>query len=98
MLRLAAVRLCDGIVPVMLIHDGILFEEFDRERIEHAKEIMIGAGREVCDGLTIGVGVDQYLEHGARYRDKRPVAVEMWGTIMDVLRSIGALSQKDEAA
>ena len=38
---LAAVRLCDaGIVPIMLVHDGILFEETDREKIEHAKEIM----------------------------------------------------------
>jgi hypothetical protein len=41
MLRLATTRLCDaGIVPIMLIHDGILFEETDRERIAHAIEIM----------------------------------------------------------
>jgi len=98
MLRLATMRLCDaGIVPVMLIHDGILFEESDHEKIEHAKEIMIGAGRDCCNGLEVGAGVDQYLENGARYRDKRPVAIEMWNTIMEVLRSIGALSQ-DEAA
>jgi len=45
MLRLATMRLCDaGIVPIMLIHDGILFEETDREKIELAKEIMRGAG------------------------------------------------------
>ena len=28
---------------------------------------------------------------GKRYRDKRPVAVSMWQTIMDVLEQIGAL-------
>ena len=38
MLRLATVRLCDaGIVPVMLIHDGILFEESNQEKIDHAR-------------------------------------------------------------
>ena len=43
MLRLAAWRLCEaGIVPIMLIHDGILLEETDEEQIEHAKEIMRG--------------------------------------------------------
>jgi hypothetical protein len=100
MLRLATMRLCDaGVVPVMLIHDGILFEESDPEKIVLAKEIMIGAGRDVCDGLTICAAVDQRLENGVRYCDKRPIAKEMWGTIMGVLRSIGALlSVKDEAA
>jgi hypothetical protein len=28
---------------------------------------------------------------GARYRDKRPVAKKMWGTIMGVLRELGAI-------
>src|SRR5262249_37275405 len=51
MLRLAAWRLCEaGVVPCMLIHDGILFELTDHEQIEHAKEIMRGAGRDVCVG------------------------------------------------
>jgi len=95
MLRLATMRLCDaGIVPIMLIHDGILFEETDREKIEHAKEIMRGAGRDVCDGFEIGVDVDQLLEGGARYRDKRPMAQKMWDTIMDVLAAIGAVPRK----
>jgi DNA polymerase I-like protein with 3'-5' exonuclease and polymerase domains len=41
--RLATVRLCEaGIVPIMLIHDGILFEETDREKLDHAIEIMRG--------------------------------------------------------
>jgi DNA polymerase I-like protein with 3'-5' exonuclease and polymerase domains len=98
MLRLATMRLCDaGIVPIMLIHDGILLEETDRERIEHAKEIMRGAGRDTCDGLEIGVDVDQLLENGARYRDKRPVAQQMWDTVMDVLQAIGALPRKTAA-
>jgi DNA polymerase I-like protein with 3'-5' exonuclease and polymerase domains len=98
MLRLAAVRLCEaGIVPIMLIHDGILFEETDREKMEQAIEIMRGAGRDVCDGLEIGVDVDQLLENGARYRDKRPMAQKMWATIMDTLQVIGALPRKDVA-
>jgi hypothetical protein len=96
MLRLATMRLCDaGIVPIMLIHDGILFEETDKEKIEHAKEIMIGAGRDCCNGLEIGADTDQLLTNGARYRDKRKVAKDMWDSIMDVLRSLGAL--KDAA-
>jgi hypothetical protein len=93
MLRRAVLRLCEAdIVPVMLIHDGILFEETDREKLEHAKEIMRQAGRETCNGLEIGVGIDQELTGGARYRDKRPMAQKMWATIMDVLKEIGVLS------
>jgi hypothetical protein len=88
-------RLCDaGIVPIMLIHDGILFEETDPEKLEHAKEIMLQAGRDVCDGFEIGVDVDQLLDRGARYQDKRPVAQKMWATIMTALRTIGALPEK----
>jgi hypothetical protein len=98
MLRLATVRLCEsGIVPIMLIHDGILFEEIGREKIEQAKEIMLAAGRDVCDGLEIGVDVDQMLENGARYRDKRPMAQQMWTTMMDALQAISAVSQKEVA-
>jgi hypothetical protein len=58
---------------------------------------MKAAGRDACGGFEIGVDVDQRLEGGARYRDKRPVAQKMWTTIMDVLRRIGALA-KDLAA
>jgi DNA polymerase I-like protein with 3'-5' exonuclease and polymerase domains len=94
MLRLATVRLCEaGIVPVMLIHDGILLEETELEKIEHAKEIMRGAGRDVCNGLEIGVDIDQLLRNGARYADKRPVAQEMWQTIMTALRTVKAIPQ-----
>jgi hypothetical protein len=95
MLRLATTRLCDvGIVPIMLIHDGILLEVTSRDQIEHAKEIMRGAGRDTCDGLEIGVDVDQLLENGARYHDKRPMAQQMWATIMDALGAIGAIPHK----
>jgi DNA polymerase I len=46
MLRLAAWQLCEvGIVPNMLIHDGILFEMEDKEQIAKATEIMRAAGR-----------------------------------------------------
>jgi hypothetical protein len=93
MLRRAVIRLCDaGIVPIMTIHDGILFEETDPGKLEHAIEIMRQAGREICDGLEIGVDIDQKVVGGARYRDKRPMAVRMWATIMNVLKEIGALS------
>jgi hypothetical protein len=95
MLRLAAIRLCEaGIVPIMLIHDGILFEETDRETIDHAIEIMRGTGRDVCDGLEIGVDIDQLRENGSRYQDKRPMAQQMWSTIMTTLQTIGVLPQK----
>jgi DNA polymerase I-like protein with 3'-5' exonuclease and polymerase domains len=94
MLRLASCRLCEaGIVPVMLIHDGILLELEDLEQLEHAKEIMRGAGQDTCDGLEIGVDVDQKLENGARYRDKRPAAKKMWETMMRTLQEIRALPQ-----
>ena len=94
MLRLAAWRLCEaGIVPIMLIHDGILFEVKDQEQIEHAIEIMRAAGRDVCNGLEIGVDIDQKLEGGARYRDKRDVAKQMWATIMRTLRAIKVLPE-----
>jgi hypothetical protein len=95
MLRLATVRLCEaGIVPIMLIHDGILFEETDREKVEHAIEIMRSAGRDVCNGLEIGVDIDQMLIAGARYRDKREMAKKMWATIMNALQAIGALPRE----
>ena len=92
MLQTAASRLCEaGIVPIMLVHDAVLLEEKDPEKIEHAKEIMRAAGRDICGVFEIGVDVDQKLVGGARYRDKRPVAKKMWATIMDVPQAIGAL-------
>jgi hypothetical protein len=98
MIRAAAVRLCEaGIIPTMLVHDGILFEEADRRRIEEAKAIMLDVGREVCDGLEIGVDGDPPLIGGARYRDKRPMAKVMWDTIMGVLVEVGALSWEEAA-
>jgi hypothetical protein len=98
MLRLATWRMCEaGIVPIMLIHDGILLEETDLGRIEHAKEIMLQAGRDVCDGFEIGVDVDQLLKDGARYYDKRPMAKKMWATIMDALETLRALPERGAA-
>jgi DNA polymerase-1 len=98
MLRLAAWRMCEaGIVPSMLVHDGILFEVHDDEQIEHAKEIMRAAGRDVCDGFEIGVDIDQMVKNGARYQDKRKVAKQMWATIERTLQDIGALP-KEQAA
>jgi hypothetical protein len=95
MLRLAAWRLCEaGIVPAMLVHDGILLEVTDREEIEIAKEIMRQAGRDVCDGFEIGVDVDQMLIGGARYADKRLMAKKMWATIMSVLEAVGAIAKR----
>jgi DNA polymerase-1 len=92
MLRLAANRLCDAdLVPNMLVHDGILFELDNEEQVAHAIEIMRGAGRDACGGFEVGVDEDQKLIGGARYRDKRPVALSMWNTVMETLQAIGAL-------
>ena len=92
MLRLAANRLCNaGLVPSMLVHDGILFELDNEEQVAHAIEIMRGAARDVCGGFEIDVDEDQKLIGGARYRDKRPVAESMWNTVMATLQAIGAL-------
>jgi hypothetical protein len=92
MLRLATTGLCDAnIVPVMLIHDGILLEVAKREQIEQASEIMRSAGRNVCDGFEIGVDTDQLLEPGERYHDKREVAQAMWATVMDTLQAVQAI-------
>src|SRR6476646_10868099 len=67
-LRLASNRLCDaGLVPSMLVHDGILFELDNEEQVQHAIEIMRIAGAEVCGGLELGVDVDQMLIGGRRY-------------------------------
>jgi DNA polymerase I len=98
MLRAAAVRLCEvGIVPCMLIHDGILLEVRNEEQIAQAIKIMRWAGREVCNGLEIGVDVDQMLKHGARYQDKRPMAKRMWDTIMRALKAAKATPQRGAA-
>ena len=78
-------------MPLMLVHDGILFELEREEQVQHAIEIMRAAGTEVCGGLEIGVDVDQKLIGGARYEDKRPVAKKMWATVMGVLQELGAL-------
>jgi DNA polymerase-1 len=94
MLRLAAWRMCElGIVPCMLIHDGILIEAHDRDQVDHAMDIMRAASRDVCDGFEIDVDIDQILERGARYRDKRPVAQRMWSVMMQALQRAGALPE-----
>ncbi|HYT08893.1 MAG TPA: hypothetical protein VEL77_14710, partial [Rugosimonospora sp.] len=94
MLRWATVQLCKvGIIPCMLIHDAILLEETDREKIEHAREIMLQTGRDLFN-FEIGVDADQTLIGGARYCDKRPVAQKMWNTIMSTLEAIGALPKR----
>ena len=91
-------RLCEaGIVPIMLIHDGILFEETDRgaDRARH--------GDHAC-GRPRGLRRlrdrrrhRSEAEGGARYRDKRPMAQKMWATIMNALQAIGALPRKEVA-
>jgi hypothetical protein len=92
MLRLATMRLCEvGLVPSMLVHDGILIEVNDEEQIAHAKLIMRNAARKVCNGFEVGVDVDQQLAPGAHYRDRRPVAKAMWETIMSALQEVGAM-------
>ena len=65
----------------------------NEEQVRHAIEIMRAAGAEVCGGLEIGVDIDQRLEGGARYRDKRAVAQKMWATVMGVLQELGAIPE-----
>jgi DNA polymerase-1 len=92
MLRLAAMGLCDaGIVPNMLVHDGILLELRDRGQIEQAKDIMRRASRDVCDGFEIDVDADPPLLQGARFRDKRQTAIAMWKVMMTALQEVGAI-------
>jgi hypothetical protein len=91
MLRDSTVKLCDaGIVPRMLVHDGILFEVKNDDEANQAVAIMRTAGKRVCN-LDIGAAEDQRLEHGARFQDKRKEAKDMWATIMQALREVGAL-------
>jgi hypothetical protein len=82
----------------MLIHDGILIEAESPGQVELAKEIMRSTGRDTCDGLEIGVDVDQTLAGGARYCDKRPMAKKMWETIMSTLKAVKAIPQDKRAA
>ena len=83
MLRLAARRLCEAdLVPIMLVHDGILFELDNDEQVAQAIEIMRGAGTRVCDGLEIGVDIDQRLRQRALSRQPAGRR-EMWGVIME---------------
>jgi DNA polymerase I len=94
MLRLAAARMCEaGLVPNMLVHDGLLIETRSAWQIDQAKEIMREAGREVCNGFEVGADVDQKLEHGARFRDKRPIAKKMWEAMMQALQEVGAIER-----
>lgn len=95
MLRLAAWLLCEaGLIPSMLVHDGILLELDTDEQVQHAIEIMRKAGRNTCNGLELGVDVDQRLVSGARYSDKRPMAKAMWRTIMQTLQEVGAIPKE----
>jgi hypothetical protein len=56
-----------------------------------AIEVMRWAGQVVCRGLEIGVAVS--LERGARYRDKRPVAKEMWAAMMRCSNGLAPLPE-----
>jgi hypothetical protein len=92
MLRLAAMGLCDaGIIPSMLVHDGILFELMAQGQIQQANDIMRRASRDVCDGFEIDVDADPPLLQGARFRDKRQTAIAMWQVMMTALQEVGAI-------
>ena len=94
MLRIAAWRMTEaGIVPSMLVHDGILIEARSQEEVDQAIEIMRIAGLQVCGGLEVGVDIDQGkgMVRGQRFRDKRPMAKKMWAAMMRALQEVGAL-------
>src|ERR1700719_344323 len=65
-------------------------------RSSEAIETMKAAGRDVCNGLEIGVDVDQLLENGARYQDKRPMARAMWETMMRTLERVRAIPEESD--
>jgi hypothetical protein len=93
MLRLGAMKLCEaGLIPSMLVHDGILLEVDNDEQKAHAIEIIKAAGREVCPRVEVGVTVDQELRNGERYLDGRPVAQKMWATLIKTLQDIKVLA------
>jgi hypothetical protein len=76
----------------MTVHDGLLFEEKDPAKIMEAQAIMNAAGREVCDGIDVGVSVDwSTLKGGQRFHDKRRKAKELWGVMMQTLVEVGAM-------
>ena len=78
----------------MLVHNGILLELENEDQVTQAIEIMRWAGREVCNGFEIDVDIDQRLEYGNHYQDKRPLARKMWATVMDALATVMAVPQK----
>jgi hypothetical protein len=95
MLRLATMRLCQlGLVPSMLIHDGILLELDNEEQVLLAQEVMRWAGRQVCGGLDVGAGIDKLLKPGERFLDKRATAAKMWSTVERTLESIGVRERR----
>ena len=94
MLRLAANLLCDaGLVPSMLVHDGILLELESEEQVQHAIEIMRAAGIEVCGGLKIGVDIDQRLRVARATGTSGRWRKKMWASVMGVLQKVGAISE-----
>jgi len=77
LLRLAAVSYAEaGIVPIMLIHDGILLEEASRERIELAKEIIVARARHLRRPRDRRRRRPD-AENGTRYHDKRRCAADL---------------------
>jgi DNA polymerase-1 len=98
MMRLAVVALCEAdIVPTMPVHDGLLLEVDGASQVERAVEIMRWAGREVCNGLEVGVdGGDpqQWMTNGARFHDKREMAKRLWATMMGTLENVGAVPRR----
>ena len=99
MLRLAAWRMCEaGIVPIMLIHDGILLEETDLGA-DRARQGNHAAGR----ARRLQRLRDRRRHRPAaqrrrpRYYDKRPMAKKMWATIMNALKAVGAIPEREAA-
>jgi hypothetical protein len=95
MLRVATMRLCQlGLVPNMLVHDGILLEVDNEEQVLQAQEVMRWAGRQICGGLDVGASVDKLLKPGERFLDKRDMAVKMWSIVERTLESIGVRERR----
>jgi hypothetical protein len=77
--------------------DGILFDEDDPRKIEQAREIMRAGGREICDGIDVGVasrGVTLVLDGTRSRQGAAEIRGQESGTLSKKGRPIHLCSQR----
>ena len=98
MLRLATWWLCEaGLVPIMLVHDGILLERTTANRSSTQGRSCAEPDATFVTASKSASMLIRKLIGGARYHDKRPIAQQMWDTIMRALEAVGALPKQGAA-